>query len=60
MTKSERRRKKAALAKKKRELDKIKSSPNSATKKGYRLISQAMLAKHKKGGKKYKTKKSKK
>jgi hypothetical protein len=58
MTKSERR-KKAALAKIKRELHKTKSSPNSATKRGYRLISQALLAKHK-GGKKSKTRKSKK
>lgn len=59
MTKSERRKKKAALAKKRRELHKIKSSPNSGTKRGYRLISQALLAKHK-GGKKSKTRKSKK
>ena len=59
MTKSERK-KKAALAKKRRELHKIKSSPNTATRRGNVLLSQAMLAKHKKGGKKYKTKKSKK
>lgn len=58
MTKSERRKKvrtKALV----RELHKIKSSPNSGTKRGYRLISQALLAKHK-GGKKSKTRKSKK
>jgi len=59
MTKSERRKKvrtKALV----RELHKIKSSPNTATKRGYQLISQAILAKHKKGGKKSKTRKSKK
>ena len=58
MTKSERRKKvrtKALV----RELHKIKSSPNTATKRGYQLISQAILAKHK-GGKKSKTRKSKK
>ena len=58
MTKSERRKKvrtKALV----RELHKKKSSPNSGTKRGYRLISQALLAKHK-GGKKSKTRKSKK
>jgi hypothetical protein len=59
MTKSERR-KKAILAQKKRELHKIKSSPNTATRRGNVLLSRAILAKHKKGGKKYKTKKSKK
>lgn len=44
MTKYERR-KKGALAKIKRELRKIKSSPNSGTRRGYRLISKALLAK---------------
>lgn len=58
MSKSERR-KKAMLAKKKRELHKIKSSPNTATRRGNVLLSQAMLAKHK-GGKRSKTKKLKK
>ena len=46
MTNSKRR-KKVTLRYIKKELAKIKPSPNSGTRKGYRLISQAMLAKHK-------------
>ena len=46
MTNSKRR-KKVELRNIKKELAKIKPSPNSGTRKGYTLISQGMLAKHK-------------